>query len=1769
MPSGLHDGAIIVDTGMNNAPFLRDARQFKAAANSLKNTVNRVGQEMGRSGGAYLKSMQSSIRASREFERELQSLERQAKVLREALDKPGEGSKAYKAMEAAIKDVEAELAKAQKELDAFTGPNAKPLNLDEFAAAKKTVDDLTAKLAQMNAEKQKLATPTAADMAKYQEQVNAYNQVAAKIQQMRQAMAEARTPWVKDWREMVTLSGMVERGFERVRYAAGMMGQALAHPIQAVDRLAGALSRMIGNAALSFLKKLAAGAKNAAIQLAKLAGRAVTNGMKKLAAYAMGAARGLFGLGKGARDSGRGFQFSLKNLLKYGLGIRSLFVLFNRLRSAIKEGFGALKEYDPRVRASLASLSAALNSLKGASAAAFAPLLNAIAPALTTLINLVTQATNAVGMFFAALTGQSYYSVAKGVASIGKSAKSSSGSVKELKRQLAGFDELNILSAGSSGGSGSGGGDSSSGISFEQTPIAAGIKNFVEQIKALVAEENWNGLGAMIAEKINGALDKARALISWRNIGGKIAEVMQGITGTINGFVSGIDWPSVGATLAEGLNTIVNTALLWYRGIDWAALGRSLADALNGLIRRIEWANIGKLIQEKFQSLLDFTKNIVIQFDEKTFAKGLGEALGSVDWPAIVTDFFNTARLAFRKIGNFAESLAGDITAIINKTIRETDWNTIGGTFADGLNVLLDVALTWVRGIDWGELGRSLAEALNGLIRRINWANLGDLIQEKLSALLDLTRNFAITFDEIEAAKAIRTALGRIDWPTLARDFWNTAKTAFKKAGNFLKVLLGGDVYDVAGDAVDQMWERGSGKASSQTYATSWVKMFAQKVGQLLGSIPWPSILEQAKKSFLDAFDGLLDGLFNSENGDVVLKIATAVAGLKIAPKIITSLLGGGAGASAAGTGAGLGATGSILSALGITGIAGYLTGQKVWDDFKNNHQDVIEDVGNALVKFVEGRKLDANKTYEGTGNALADVSAWLLGGTDALDKIESAVGTWGQVAEAFVKNGGDASGWSKLFNGQQKYTYGRDASNDEIMSLAKLLLKDGYSFEEIQKALNLNTDQLKNLEELTRGNGMFGKLGDWMTGTDRSKTNTTDYLRAEFAANGGDLAGWQDAFEDNTKAVEKNTKGIEKQTKQTQTASAPSEVKIAWNPIGIKGATLGKDIDLRSAFMAQLSDGLSVDANVNFIPGGAKNYLNNLGGYLKAMFAPGTDTEARVALIKKAWQTVAGWVGLSAGGAVNQAVGLAKNAWTTISAWANGLKGNTAVNQAVGLIKNAWTTISAWANGLKGNTAVNQAVGLIKNAWTTISAWANGLKGNTAVNQAVGLVKNAWTTISAWANGLKGNTAVNQAVGLIKNAWTTISAWANGLKGNTAVNQAVGLAKNAWTTISAWANGLKGNTAVNQAVGLIKNAWTTISAWANGLKGNTAVNQAVGLIKNAWTTISAWANGLKGNTAVNQGVGLAKNWTGTVADWIVSTRSVIGYVAQAVGLSKSWNGTVADWIIATRSVIGNVAQAVGLEKGWGYGTVGGWVGQFISDFIYQGVGLSNDWGYRSVNDWVGYNFISGFVAQGVSLERNGWTDVTTWAAAFLGAGLTLLVGIAAASGSTKPTALGGVFENGVWKDIPQYARGTLNAGSLFAAGEAGPELVGHIGGRTEVLNKSQLASTMYSAVENGVLSALSRLHFRTPAMATGGVMPYEVSEQIARSASDIQDTLDANHEDLIQTIISLAGQIVAAVQRVESRGAATGAGGMSAQQIIDEINRRTQMFSASPLRGV
>lgn len=94
---------------------------------------------------------------------------------------------------------------------------------------------------------------------------------------------------------------------------------------------------------------------------------------------------------------------------------------------------------------------------------------------------------------------------------------------------------------------------------------------------------------------------------------------------------------------------------------------------------------------------------------------------------------------------------------------------------------------------------------------------------------------------------------------------------------------------------------------------------------------------------------------------------------------------------------------------------------------------------------------------------------------------------------------------------------------------------------------------------------------------------------------------------------------------------------------------------------------------------------------------------------------------------------------------------------------------------------------------------------------------------------------------------------------------------------------------------------------------------------------------------------------------------------------------------------------------------------------------------------------------------------------------------VSSAISSAFSKAKGGIFSNGAWSDIPQYASGRygVNHGSLFWAGENGAEIVGTAGGRTEVLNRSQIASAMYSAVQAAMAPAAA--NFASAAESMGG----------------------------------------------------------------------------------
>ena len=163
-----------------------------------------------------------------------------------------------------------------------------------------------------------------------------------------------------------------------------------------------------------------------------------------------------------------------------------------------------------------------------------------------------------------------------------------------------------------------------------------------------------------------------------------------------------------------------------------------------------------------------------------------------------------------------------------------------------------------------------------------------------------------------------------------------------------------------------------------------------------------------------------------------------------------------------------------------------------------------------------------------------------------------------------------------------------------------------------------------------------------------------------------------------------------------------------------------------------------------------------------------------------------------------------------------------------------------------------------------------------------------------------------------------------------------------------------------------------------------------------------------------------------------------------------------------------------------GWNTISGFVGTQVTVAVHLSRG-----NFYSLQSWVGtWTPVEIWLQRGNFWSLEDWLGDEIWVKVnlYMGSGGYLVDGQSRSFGGGGTAgggagrgrrALGGILSNGIWQNIPQYAGGTSNAhGSLFLAGEAGPEVVGHVGGRTEVLNKSQLASSIYSAVQSAMAPA-------------------------------------------------------------------------------------------------
>lgn len=590
----------------------------------------------------------------------------------------------------------------------------------------------------------------------------------------------------------------------------------------------------------------------------------------------------------------------------------------------------------------------------------------------------------------------------------------------------------------------------------------------------------------------------------------------------------------------------------------------------------------------------------------------------------------------------------------------------------------------------------------------------------------------------------------------------------------------------------------------------------------------------------------------------------------------------------------------------------------------------------------------------------------------------------------------------------------------------------------------------------------------------------------------------------------------------------------------------------------------------------GLKSSIVDSWGKLSAWFlsvkiAVATTAEGLKSSVVDAWGKLSAWF-LSVKVAVaTTAEGLKSSivdAWAKLSAWYLSVKLAVATT-AEGLkssVVGAWGKLSAWYLSVKLAVATT-AEGLkssIVNAWGKLPAWYLGVKLAIATT-AEGLkssIVNAWGKLPAWFLSVKlaiSTTAEGLKTSVVT-AWNKLPAWSLDVaissadKIKTAVNNVWGWVKDNWKIVAAGALGI--------AIA-IATPWSTIAAALSGLWADVMASFGGSLAFSIMPTLGNIFGGGKGKAAeLNPNASYYDNSTGELViktsptevqvdatpgsgfkETLVKNEFALGGIKDAsvlVSLQRDWLGT-PEAELGVDNLQGTVTMSLGKEKDWANN---GWKKTLgLKDKtakITTSLKKVDEWKKKGLKKYLGISDKSTTITANLNPTWNTSDPLKALNLKGLTAVIktklqkeqnnTVSYKINAGGGTGKGVVAyelkrrGGVFSNGRWSNIPQYANGTLNAGTIFAAGEAGPEVVGHVGGRTEVLNKSQLASAMFSAVQAAMAPAAANFASAAQNMgvADAGVDMETLADMVRQGVEQAmgrQNELDRQRNEYLRQI--------------------------------------------------
>lgn len=434
-----------------------------------------------------------------------------------------------------------------------------------------------------------------------------------------------------------------------------------------------------------------------------------------------------------AKRASKGFSSLFSKIKQVGLSLLGTRTLFTAIRKAVSE----YSQMDVELAKSTTNLWRALGAQ--------------LAPAIEMVLYLFKQFVRVVYSVVYALTGIDLIARAnaKALAAMGKSAKDTLGSLQK-------FDDLNVAEFNKDSGE-----DKLIELDkIDLSPIQK-ILDLVRKIKDEIRDAfntgQWTGVGKAMADLWNYSFTK----IKTADIKKALKKITKPLTETLNGIIQNLNWSDFGAAVSNVYTSIISTVADTINNLDFGSFGAGLIDGLLGF---------------DFSSFLGTWLTVF---------EAISGAVNS--FVAAINDRWADLKKEASEVGVVLGEIFNEIALGIN-------WAGIAVAVTEGINTLIETALSFVSTFDWRAFGETLASIVNSIFTTFDFSKLAKTFTSFLSGLLQALSALVSKIDWFKIGESIVELILDVDWAQLAVDllqFMEDLWTAMLSAASGVGASLG------------------------------------------------------------------------------------------------------------------------------------------------------------------------------------------------------------------------------------------------------------------------------------------------------------------------------------------------------------------------------------------------------------------------------------------------------------------------------------------------------------------------------------------------------------------------------------------------------------------------------------------------------------------------------------------------------------------------------------------------------------------------------------------------------------------------------------------------------------------------------------------------------------------------------------------------------------------------------------------------------------------